>query len=220
MAKVLVVGDAATGKTSFIQRACRDQFSHAYQTTIGVDFALKNLEVRGENLKFQLWDIAGQERFVGLARIYYRDAVAAFVLYDVTSRRSFESALSWREDVRKKVFLPNDEPIPVYLIGNKCDMESRQVSEGEARRVQRSADFQAFFQSSAKTGEGVAESLQSMAELVHANNARVAEFLARRQEEEQRQQDPQRQAGGQQPVTLRSQQQRQQHKKDKGGGCC
>lgn len=66
---MLVVGDVATGKTSFIQRFCRGHFPERHETTVGVDFALKNMTVDGEKLKLQLWDIAGQERFTGLARV-------------------------------------------------------------------------------------------------------------------------------------------------------
>jgi len=67
--KVLVVGDVATGKTSFIQRYCRGDFSEDYDATIGVDFALKTLSVRDATMRMQLWDIAGQERFAHLTRV-------------------------------------------------------------------------------------------------------------------------------------------------------
>lgn len=202
VAKVLVVGDVATGKTSFIKRACSGQFSPTYQTTIGVDFSLKSMTVgSGENLKFQLWDVAGQERFIGLARIYYRDAVAAFVTFDVSQRSSFENAVRWREDIVKKVFLPSGDPIPVFLLGNKCDLDEseRHVTESEAARLQRSEGFHALHMVSAKAATGVNEACQAMAELVHANNAKVQAHLAA---EQQRQASAGGAAGGERSSTV------------------
>jgi GTPase SAR1 family protein len=82
--------------------------------------SLHRLEHRLSCVCFSLCrDLAGQDRFQGLARIYYRDAVGAFVVFDVMSRRSFESAKRWKEDIDQKVFLRDGARIPVVLLGNK-----------------------------------------------------------------------------------------------------
>lgn len=120
IAKVLVVGNVATGKTSVINRFVRNKFSSEYQTTIGVEFALKRIRANdGTEMNVQLWDIAGQDRFVGLSRIYYTHAVAAVIVYDLTSRETFDAVAKWKADIDSKVFLPSGKRIPVLLLGNK-----------------------------------------------------------------------------------------------------
>jgi Ras-related protein Rab-32 len=98
--KVLVVGDMATGKTAIIRRCVEGAFSENYKTTIGVDFALKTIKW-GSNthVYLQLWDIAGQERYGNLTRVYYKEAVAAFVVFDLTRNSSFESVKRWKDDI-------------------------------------------------------------------------------------------------------------------------
>jgi len=130
VSKVLVVGDVATGKTSLIRRYVHGWFTQDHKSTIGVDFSLKTIKIDGIDCHMQMWDIAGQERFTGLARIYYRDAVGAVIVFDLTDRTTLESAASWKKDIDNKVFLKNNDPIPVLLIGNKVDL----ISSGEAEQ--------------------------------------------------------------------------------------
>jgi len=122
--KVLVVGDIGTGKTSIIKRFVHNIFSEHYKSTIGVDFALKILHWDpNTTVKLQLWDIAGQERFGNMTRVYYKEAVGAFVVFDVTRTSTFDAVAKWKNDLDQKVTLPpDDRPIPVVLLANKCDL--------------------------------------------------------------------------------------------------
>eukprot|EP01084_Bolivina_argentea_P023212 43281_1 len=120
--KILVVGDVATGKTSLIQRYVYKSFNNTYVTTLGVDFALKKVRVKNQNLKVQLWDVAGQERFIGLAHAYYKDAAAAIVVFDITEGKTLESAKKWKADLDDNVFLENGDNIPIILFANKADL--------------------------------------------------------------------------------------------------
>eukprot|EP01087_Luapelamoeba_hula_P001261 TRINITY_DN10_c0_g2_i1.p1 TRINITY_DN10_c0_g2~~TRINITY_DN10_c0_g2_i1.p1 ORF type:complete len:224 (-),score=53.77 TRINITY_DN10_c0_g2_i1:75-746(-) len=124
LCKVLVVGDSFTGKTSLIGRFVHNIFSNNYKTTIGVDFALKDIIWDDRtHIKLQLWDIAGQERFSNMTRVYYREAVGAFVVFDVTRSPTFEATERWKKDIDAKVWLPPDNaPIPVVLLANKVDL--------------------------------------------------------------------------------------------------
>ena len=120
--RILVIGDAETGKTSIIQRYVYKTFDEHHNATLGVNFALKRLRVEDTLLNVQLWDIAGQERFIGLAPTYYKHAVAAIVVIDITKKQTLINAKKWKNDVDDKVFLRDGDNIPVVLFANKvCD---------------------------------------------------------------------------------------------------
>jgi len=124
--KVLVVGDIGTGKTSIIKRFVHNIFSMHYKSTIGVDFALKVINWDANTIvRLQLWDIAGQERFGNMTRVYYKEAVGAMVVFDVTRVGTFDAVAKWKNDIDCKVTLPpDDRPIPVVFA-------SKQVRFGE-----------------------------------------------------------------------------------------
>ena len=122
--KILVIGEVGTGKTSFIKRYIHGVFSQHYRATIGVDFALKILNW-GEDIviRLQLWDIAGQERYGNMTRVYYKEAVGAFVVYDVSRKESFNAVTKWKRDLDSKVLNPVDgKSIPCVLLANKTDL--------------------------------------------------------------------------------------------------
>lgn len=140
--KILVIGELGTGKTSFIKRYVHQFFSQNYRATIGVDFALKVLNWdQNTIIRLQLWDIAGefliqlilfiffvymfslyfagQERFGNMTRVYYKEAVGAFIVFDVTRSATFDAVVKWKQDLDSKVQLPNGSPIPCILLANK-----------------------------------------------------------------------------------------------------
>lgn len=120
--KIIVVGDCNAGKTSLIRRYVHGIFSTHYKLTIGVDFALKTIQY-DENtvVKLQLWDIAGQERFGQMSRVYYKEAVGAIIVFDLNCDKSYDNIIKWKEDIDNKVRY-FDQPIPVILVANKFDL--------------------------------------------------------------------------------------------------
>jgi len=125
--KVLVIGDIATGKTSLIRRYVHGVFRENSKPTIGVDFALKSIQWDRRTLvRMHLWDIAGQERFGHMTHVYYRDAVGAIIVFDVTRPASFEGALKWKRDLDAKVHVLLEDgtsaPVPCLLFANKSDL--------------------------------------------------------------------------------------------------
>ncbi|XP_075054012.1 ras-related protein Rab-38 [Mixophyes fleayi] len=120
--KILVIGDLGVGKTSIIKRYVHQNFSPHYRATIGVDFALKVLSWDSDTVvRLQLWDIAGQERFGNMTRVYYREAVGAFIVFDVTRPATFEAVTKWKEDLDSKLTLSSGLPVAAVLLANKCD---------------------------------------------------------------------------------------------------
>ncbi|XP_053562582.1 ras-related protein Rab-7L1 isoform X1 [Bombina bombina] len=118
--KVLVVGDAQVGKTSLLHRYVYDVFCKEYKMTIGVDFALKIVQWSDSvTVRLQLWDIAGQERFTSMTRLYYKQASACVVMFDLTNIDSFRSSRMWKEDLDSKVTQDNGDPVPCILLANK-----------------------------------------------------------------------------------------------------
>ncbi|ESW17648.1 hypothetical protein PHAVU_007G257200 [Phaseolus vulgaris] len=116
--KVVLIGDSAVGKTQLLARFARNQFSVDSKATIGVEFQTKTLIIDNKTVKAQIWDTAGQERYRAVTSAYYRGAVGAMLVYDMTKRQSFDNMAKWLEELRGHA----DKNIVVMLIGNKCDL--------------------------------------------------------------------------------------------------
>lgn len=175
--KVLIVGNVATGKTSLIRRYVHGFFIGEHKTTIGVDFSLKSIHLNSfpSDINLQLWDIAGQERFHGLTRIYYKDAVAAVVVFDLTDRSTFDAALKWKEDIDSKVFLKNGETIPVLLIGNKCDLQGQCCDDAAITAIAKRSGFIGWCKTSAKDNINIQAAFEAIASKIGENEARLRE---------------------------------------------
>ncbi|XP_076026858.1 ras-related protein Rab-38b [Genypterus blacodes] len=156
--KVLVIGDLGVGKTSVIRRYVHQSYSHNYRATIGVDFALKVLNWDSETVRLQLWDIAGQERFGNMTRVYYREAMGAFIVFDVTRPTTFEAITKWKEDLDSKLTQANGQSIATVLLANKCD-QGQNFSHNGIKMDQFCKDhgFLGWFQTSAKDNVNINE---------------------------------------------------------------
>ncbi|RXG56626.1 Ras-related protein Rab-32 [Armadillidium vulgare] len=151
--KILVIGELGTGKTSIIKRYVHQFFCQHYRATIGVDFALKVLNW-DENtvIRLQLWDIAGQERFGNMTRVYYKQAVGAFIVFDVSNGKTFDAVTKWKNDLDSKVTLPDGSNIPAVLLANKCDQPKEGVVSNASKMDDycRERKFAGWFETSAK----------------------------------------------------------------------
>jgi len=148
--KFIVIGDTAVGKSCLLHRFIDNKFKKESTHTIGVEFGSKIIEVGGRNVKLQIWDTAGQERFRSVTRSYYRGAAGAILVYDITSRETYNHVTSWLSDARS---LANKD-IAIILVGNKADLPNREVTFLEASRFAQENDLM-FLESSALSGEGV-----------------------------------------------------------------
>lgn len=155
-----MLGDTATGKTSFIKRYVHNAHSKDHKATVGVDFVLKQIRINNKSVRLQLWDIAGQDRFGAIARVYYKDAKGALLLYDVTRQDTFRNVLIWKKEIDDKVKLPDGSELPVLLVGNKCDLDDRRQVDNDAERMNEFVQEHGFidwYETSAKDGTNIHE---------------------------------------------------------------
>ncbi|RWR96309.1 ras-related protein RIC2 [Cinnamomum micranthum f. kanehirae] len=116
--KIVLIGDSGVGKSNLLSRFTRNEFSLESKSTIGVEFATRSLNVDGKVIKAQIWDTAGQERYRAITSAYYRGAVGALLVFDVTRHSTFENVERWLKELRDHT----DPNIVVMLIGNKSDL--------------------------------------------------------------------------------------------------
>ncbi|KAL8130346.1 hypothetical protein V2J09_019501 [Rumex salicifolius] len=127
--KVVLIGDSGVGKTNLLSRFTRNEFSLESKSTIGVEFATRSIQVDDKIIKAQIWDTAGQERYRAITSAYYRGAVGALVVYDITRHITFENVERWLRELRDHT----DANIVVMLVGNKADLRHlRAVSTDDA----------------------------------------------------------------------------------------
>ncbi|XP_042483395.1 ras-related protein RABA2a-like [Macadamia integrifolia] len=117
--KVVLIGDSGVGKSNLLSRFTRNEFCLESKSTIGVEFATRTVQVEGKTIKAQIWDTAGQERYRAITSAYYRGALGALLVYDVTKPTTFENVSRWLKELRDHA----DSNIVIMLIGNKTDLE-------------------------------------------------------------------------------------------------
>ena len=146
-----------------------NKFRYQHELTIGVEFGAKTIDINGKSIKIQIWDTAGQEAFQAITRTYYKGAIGALLVYDITRRETFTHVTKWLDDVRTN----SSKNVTVILIGNKKDLEDkRQVSyeEGEAFAKENGL---MFLETSAKTAYNVVEAFNLSAQCILNNIERT-----------------------------------------------
>jgi len=167
--KVLVIGDVGTGKTSIVRRLTQHTYEKNYKATIGVDFALKTINYdQNTVIKLQLWDIAGQEKFANMTRVFYKEAAAAIVVYDISKPNTFPGVLKWKEDLDTKVFLHDGQNIPAILFANKSDLprEGNTKTPEELKKFCDENGFITWYETSAKDNINIDTAVKLLVERI------------------------------------------------------
>jgi len=160
--RLLTLGDAGAGKSSLLLRYTQNEFATDYMPTIGIDFRLKTVTVKGKTVKVQVWDTAGQERFRTITHNYYRGAHGIALVYDVTNDSSFQNIRKWIQDVHTYA----EQSVNIVLIGNKADLASKRVVDKvKGQQLADEYDIK-FFETSAKTNANVEEAFSSLVDMV------------------------------------------------------
>ncbi len=167
--KIVVLGEGAVGKTAIVTRFSHGFFRTDYKTTIGSQFAVKNIDIQNDDgsrntVKLQIWDVAGQSRFQILRPMYYRGSSGGIIVFDVTRRRTFIVLEEWLEELEKAV----GRKIPLVLVANKTDLPDRVVEPAEGKAFADSHEMP-YMESSAKTGEGIVDIFEELGTVLVEN---------------------------------------------------
>ena len=165
-AKIVLLGDVNVGKTSIASRYCKNSFNDHHINTIGGAYQQQKVVLgNGSMVKLHIWDTSGQERFRAMTNLYYRDAQVAILTYDITNESSFSSIEFWIQELKFKV---ENENMILCLVGNKCDVNSneRKITTQKGKNFAQDNNM-IFFETSAKTGEGVKDLFVTIANKVY-----------------------------------------------------
>lgn len=156
--KVVLVGDSGVGKTNLLSCFTRNEFNAESKTTIGVEFATRNVQIRGKTVRAQIWDTAGQERYRAITSVYYRGAVGALVLYDITKPATFENLDKWISELKEHA----DPCVCIMIVGNKTDLRSQRVVSTEEGRLLAEKYRYSFIETSALDASNVGEAFNNL----------------------------------------------------------
>ncbi len=160
--KIVLLGDPEVGKANLTHKLCYNLFNPPDRLVIGVDFHVKNVELKGKKIKMQIWDVAGEGRFDFLMPTYCLGANAVIIIYDITNSKTMEKIDDWVEIVREKA-----GNIPIVLIGNKLDLEkSREIAQEDGIKIAKEYNLSGFKEVSTKTGANVENIFEDLSELI------------------------------------------------------
>ncbi|XP_042509497.1 ras-related protein RABA5c-like [Macadamia integrifolia] len=166
--KIVIIGDSAVGKSNLLSRYARNEFSMHTKATIGVEFQTQSVDIDGKEVKAQIWDTAGQERFRAVTSAYYRGAVGALLVYDISRRTTFDSVGRWLDELNTH----SDTTVARMLVGNKLDLENlRDVSVEEGKSLAE-AEGLFFMETSALDSTNVKKAFEMVVRDIYNNVSR------------------------------------------------
>ncbi|GMY32228.1 ras-related protein RABA5c-like [Fagus crenata] len=166
--KIVIIGDSAVGKSNLLSRYARNEFNLHSKATIGVEFQTQVMDIDGKEVKAQIWDTAGQERFRAVTSAYYRGAVGALVVYDISRRSTFESISRWLDELNTH----SDTTVARMLVGNKCDLDNIRAVSVEEGTTLAEAEGLFFMETSALDSTNVKKAFEIVIREIYNNVSR------------------------------------------------
>ena len=156
--QLLIIGDSTVGKTSILGRYANGVFNAHYLATIGLDNFTKDEVIDNKTIRIKIWDTAGQEKYQSLTKGFFRNAQGIMVVFDVTNSETYEDIKYWTQSIKTHMGSDIDK-ISVIIIGNKIDSNEREVKREDAEVYCQELGYP-YFETSAKTGENVDETIK------------------------------------------------------------
>lgn len=156
--KIVLIGDSGVGKSNILSRFTRNEFCLESKSTIGVEFATRTLQVDGKTIKAQIWDTAGQERYRAITSAYYRGAVGALLVYDITKRQTFDNVQRWLRELRDHA----DSNIVIMMAGNKADLNHLRAVAADDGKVLAEKEGLSFLETSALGAVNIEEAFRTI----------------------------------------------------------
>ena len=157
---LMLLGDGEVGKTSMILNLTGNEFNETQLTTVGKESYIYQTKIKGYDLKMKIWDTAGQERFKSMSVQVIKNSDAVILVYAINNKPSFLALDVWLSKISDLV---NLEKKPIIIVGNKCDIEEkfREVEFEEGKNYAENKGYK-FFETSAKTGQGIKEAFEEI----------------------------------------------------------
>ena len=160
--KFILIGNSGVGKSCMLFQFIEDKFKNGIEPTIGIEFGTKIMDIKDKIVRLQIWDSAGQENYRSITRSYYRNTICAFLVYDTTSRKSFEDIKIWLEEAKTY----GNSSMYFVLIGNKCDLKNERevpLVDGETFANENNM---IFFETSAKENVNVFKAFETVVDAI------------------------------------------------------
>ena len=150
--KIILIGDSNVGKSCLTLRAAKNKFNNLYTPTVGFEFCNLNIKMKGKNIRLQIWDTCGQEKFRSLITNFYRNASLVIIVYSIDEENSFRHIDQWLNEIRAQT----SPDIKIFLIGNKSDLyNNRKIKVERAKHFSQERLLDFFIETSAKNGDNV-----------------------------------------------------------------
>ena len=162
--QLLIIGDSTVGKTSILSKYSSKTFNENYLATVGLDFFTKDEVIDNKIIRIKIWDTAGQERYKSLTRCFFQKAQGVMIVYDVTCENSYNNLKFWIDSLQSNLYEDIDK-VPIILIGNKIDIPKRKIDKEIAKDFAIKHNCE-YFETSAKTGEGVDNAIKELVKKV------------------------------------------------------
>ena len=161
--KIILVGDIGVGKTNILSKYISNKFETDSKSTIGVELSTKTFNINNNKINAQIWDTAGQEKYKSLTKAYYKGALGALVIYDITQKITFENIDKWISDLKISAY----EKVSIILIGNKSDLEEkREVSKEDGENKAKLNEI-SFLETSALNGNNIEIAFKTLVKNVY-----------------------------------------------------